>query len=235
MPAADSRPRRTVRPAAGTAFALALLLGTVAAVPALAGGPQPLEDIAAAAVAALGADDAASAEAVLAPSLRMAQCSQPLQAVATGPTTAQVRCDDTPGWKLYVPVRVRREAEVVVLRTPAASGVPITADQLVVQRRDIGAAAGATFADPSDLVGRVPSRALAPGVVPTEHDLSLGAPLRRGDPVVLVSRTGGVEVRVPGRALGPAQAGGRIGVENASSRRVLRGRLVAEGVVELLP
>lgn len=215
---------------------LGLLLALVgAAGPALATTMQPLESIAEAAIAALGAGDAQSAEAVLAHSLRLRQCSQPLQAVATGPTTAQVRCDDSPGWKLYVPVRVRREAEVVVLRTPAASGVPITADQLVVQRRDVGAAAGATFEDPAALVGRVPSRALAPGVVPTEHDLSLGAPLRRGDPVVLVSRTGGVEVRMPGRALGPAQPGGRIGVENASSRRVLRGRLVAEGIVELLP
>lgn len=222
-------------PQACLALLLALAGPAMAAAQAGAAAVQPLESIAEAAVAALGAGDAASAEAVLAPSLRMVRCSQPLQAVATGPTTAQVRCDDSPGWRLYVPVRVRREAEVVVLRTPAASGVPITADQLVVQRRDIGGAAGATFADPADLVGRVPSRALAPGVVPTEHDLSLGAPLRRGDPVVLVSRTGGVEVRVPGRALGPAQAGGRIGVENASSRRVLRGRLVAEGVVELLP
>jgi len=216
--------------------AMAMLLA-MAAVPALASSQamQPLDSIREAAIAALGAGDAQSAEAVLAHSLRLRQCTQPLQAVATGPTTAQVRCDDSPGWKLYVPVRVRREAEVVVLRTPAASGVPITAEQLVVQRRDVGAAGGATFEDPASLVGRVPSRALAPGVVPTENDLSLGAPLRRGDPVVLVSRTGGVEVRMPGRALGPAQTGGRIGVENVSSRRVLRGRLVAEGLVELLP
>ena len=235
MPAADSRPRRPARPMAWSALALAALLAVAAALPAAAREPQPLEDIAAAAVSALGAGDAQSAEAVLAPSLRLARCSQPLQAVATGPTTAQVRCDDAPGWRLYVPVRVRREAEVVVLRTPAASGVPITADQLVVQTRDIGDAAGATFTDPQALVGRVPSRALAPGAVPTEHDLSLGAPLRRGDPVVLVSRVGGVEVRVPGRAMGPARAGGRIGVQNVSSGRVLRGRLVAEGTVELLP
>ena len=34
------------------------------------------------------------------------------------------------GARLYVPVRVRREADVVVLRTPAASGVAITAEQL---------------------------------------------------------------------------------------------------------
>lgn len=222
--------------ASGHGAVLGLLLAMIGlAGSAMATSMQPLDSIAEAAIAALGAGDAQSAEAVLAHSLRLRRCTQPLQAVATGPTTAQVRCDDSPGWKLYVPVRVRREAEVVVLRTPAASGVPITAEQLVVQRRDIGAAGGETFDDPAALVGRVPSRALAPGVVPTENDLSLGTPLRRGDPVVLVSRTGGVEVRMPGRALGPAQSGGRIAVENASSRRVLRGRLVAEGLVELLP
>ena len=235
MPVVESKAPRLARQSCHRAV-LGLLLAMVGvAGPAMATSMQPLESIAEAAVAAVGAGDAQSAEAVLAHSLRLRQCTQPLQAVATGPTTAQVRCDDSPGWKLYVPVRVRREAEVVVLRTPAASGVPITAEQLVVQRRDVGAAGGATFEDPATLVGRVPSRALAPGMVPTENDLSLGAPLRRGDPVVLVSRTGGVEVRMPGRALGPAQTGGRIGVENVSSRRVLRGCLVGEGLVELLP
>jgi flagella basal body P-ring formation protein FlgA len=230
-----SRCARAVLPP-GRSWVLAMLALALAS----AGGPasgrpvQALAAIAEAAVDAVGAGDAQAAEAVLDPSLRLARCMQPLKAVATGPATAQVRCDDEPGWRLYVPVRIRREADVVVMRAPAPSGVPITADQLVVQRRDIGAA-GATFGDPSALVGRVPSRALAPGVVPTEGDLALGAPLRRGDPVVLVSRTGGIEVRAPGRALGPAQAGGRIGVENVSTRRVLRGRLVAEGIVEVLP
>jgi flagella basal body P-ring formation protein FlgA len=231
FPATAAPPRPWV--SALLAAALASLAGAAGAA-----GARPIQALAAiaeAAVDAVGAGDAQAAEAVLDPSLRLAHCMQPLKAVATGPTTAQVRCDDAPGWRLYVPVRIRREADVVVMRTPAATGVPIAADQLVVQRRDIGAAAAATFVDPADLVGRVPSRALAPGVVPTEADLALGAPLRRGDPVVLVSRTGGIEVRAPGRALGPAQAGGRIGVENVATRRVLRGRLVAEGIVELLP
>ncbi|GAB3308188.1 flagellar basal body P-ring formation chaperone FlgA [Luteimonas notoginsengisoli] len=221
---------------AGAVLAVGVLLGAMPAGRARAAVPtQPLDDIGAAAIAALGAGDAQSAEAVLDPALRLARCSQPLQAVASGAKTAQVRCDDTPGWRLYVPVRVHREADVVVLATPAASGVPIAANQLVVQRRDIGDAAGATFSDPAALVGRIPNQALAPGVVPTEADLAVGRPLRRGDPVVLVSRTGGVEVRMPGRALGPARAGGMVQVENASSRRVLRGRMAEEGVVELLP
>jgi flagella basal body P-ring formation protein FlgA len=196
--------------------------------------PHPAADIRAAAIAAIGAADA-DAEVVIDPALRLARCNQPLQAIASGPRTAQVRCDDTPGWRLYVPVRVRREADVVVLTSPAQAGVAIAANQLSLQRRDISRASGATFTDPAALVGRIPSRALATGRVPTEADLSSGTQLRRGDPVVLVSRTGGVEVRMQGRALGPDRAGGLVSVENLSSHRVLRGRVTAPGVVEVMP
>jgi len=213
------------------ALSMLAVLTTAASVGAATFEPQPLAEIRSAAIMALGAGDD-EARATLDPALRLARCSQPLQAVASGSQMAQVRCGDTPGWRLFVPVRIHREADVVVLTVAAASGVPIAAHQLVVQRREIGQAAGTTFSDPSALVGRIPSRALAPGLVPTEADLSLGAPLRRGDPVVLVSRVGGVEVRVQGRAMGTAQAGGVIVVENTSSRRVVRGRVVADGVVE---
>ena len=231
---ARSNPRG--RALAAVLLALAALAPANAPANARAADPpqwQPLAEIRAAAIAALGAGEA-EAQATLDPALRLARCAQPLQAVASGSKMAQVRCADAPGWRVFVPVRIRREADVVVLTVAAASGVPIAANQLAVQRREVGQAAGATFSDPAALVGRVPSRALAPGLVPTEADLSLGAPLRRGDPVVLVSRVGGVEVRMQGRAMGAAQAGGVVVVENTSSRRILRGRVVADGVVEVV-
>ncbi|MGJ4731155.1 hypothetical protein ACQYWP_17975, partial [Luteimonas sp. SDU101] len=81
------------RPAKAWGHRILLMLSLVmlAAPGAVTARPmQPLDTIAEAAVAALGAGDAQSAEAVLAPTLRLARCSQPLQAVATGPTTAQV-------------------------------------------------------------------------------------------------------------------------------------------------
>lgn len=193
---------------------------------------HPHAEIRAAAIAALGAT-AADGEAVLAAGVRVAPCAQPLQAVATGARTAQVRCPDTPGWKLYVPVKVRREADVVVLKGPVRAGEPIRADQLVVQRRDTGRAAAPVFADPAQVVGQVPSRSLAAGATLTAADLAQGPPLRRGDPVVLLTRIGGVEVRVAGRALGPAGAGGTVSAENVESRRIVRGRLTAPGVVEI--
>lgn len=57
--------------------------------------------------------------------------------------------------------------------------------------------------------------------------------VQRGDPVTLVSRAGGMEVRVAGRVLGAAPIGGTVSVENTASRRIIRGRLVGPGLVEV--
>lgn len=218
---------RLLIPAVVAALALAAASVAVAAT-----APHPVDDIRAAAIAALGADPA-SAEATVAATLRFPQCTQPLQGVATGAQTAQVRCPDAPGWKLYVPVRVRREADVVVLRGPVRAGQPITADQLVVQRRDVGAATAPAFTDPAQVIGMTPSKAMAAGAALTASDVMQGPPLRRGDPVVLLTRVGGVEVRMAGRALGPAGPGGIVSAENVDSRRIVRGRVSAPGVIEI--
>lgn len=196
---------------------------------------QSLDAIRSAALAAVGGEGA-TGEARLDSRLRLVACSQPLDAVASSARMVQVRCPDAPGWKLYVPVTVRREADVVVVSGPVRAGVPIDASQLSVQRRDVGAAAGPVFTDPSQLAGRVPTRSMGQGAVPTEGDLQQGQPLKRGDPVVLVSRTGGIEVRMPGTALGAAQVGDRVAVQNTASGKVVRGRLTSEpGTVDVLP
>lgn len=143
---------------------------------------QPLEDVRVAALAALQAGS--DAQAMVAPGLRLAACSQPLTASASGPAVAEVRCPDTPGWRLYVPVRASL-ARVRVPERPAES------------------------AEPAVMV-------------------------KRGDPVVLRADIGGTEVRMGGKALGQARAGGILNVENDSSHRIIRGRLAADGTVEVV-
>lgn len=158
---------------------------------------QPLQAVRDAAVAALQADT--GAQAMVAPGLRLAACSQPLVAKASGVATAEVRCPDTPGWRLFVPVR---------RKAPARAQAPVAA--------------------------ALPSRAPAlPGPAPAESAMP-AVTVKRGDPVVLRAAIGGIEIRMGGRALGPALAGGLVNVENESSHRIVRGRLGQDGTVEVV-
>ena len=163
---------------------LACLLLPLACAPdgARAQALQPVQAIREAALAAVQAD--ASSQAMVAPGLRLAACTQPLVAAANSPTVADVRCPDTPGWRLFVPVR------------------PAPASRLMAS----------------------PEETAASAVI-----------IKRGDPVVLrASLGGGTEVRMGGRALGQARVGATLNVENDSSHRIIRGRVAADGTVEVV-
>jgi flagella basal body P-ring formation protein FlgA len=215
-------------------MSLLLVLAAVAPWGTRAAGHTPTSAIVQAAESALGGAGT-HVQATVDPSLRMPACSRPLTGTALGPRMAEVRCPDAPGWRLTVPARVRREMDVVVLTAPVRAGQPIDAAQLAVQRRDVATGTGVGMADPSQVAGRTARRSLPAGAVVSAGDLADGAgALKRGDPVVLVSRAGGIEVRVGGRAIGAALPGAVVAVENLTSRRIVRGRVVGEGVVEVL-
>lgn len=207
-----------------TTFALSPLL-------AMAGAFQSVDSIRDAAIVAMGANG--QAEASVDSRLRMPACSQPLAATVAGPTSVAVRCADTPGWQLYVPVRVRREADVVVLARPVRPDEPIGPEHLAVQRRELGAGEGPVVTDPAAVVGKRLRRAMPAGAMLATDDVGGEDALKRGDPVTLVSRAGGMEVRMGGRAMGAGKVGSTISVENTGSRRIIRGRVVGAGLVEV--
>lgn len=208
---------------------LLALVALAAAAPgaAVATGFQPVESIRDAALSVLA--DGVDAETTLDPALRMPRCGQPLQGRRTGSGTVEVACPS--GWRLYVPVRVRRSQQVLVLARGVAAGATVSEDMFTVQRREASRIAGAALSEPADALGRAARRTLMAGTVLTAGDLVASRLVRRGDTISLVSRLAGVEVRVAGRALGDAGERERISVENLSSRRVVQGVVNAEGDV----
>lgn len=167
----------------------ACLAGLLFAALSLGASAQSLQDLTAIQQAALTALQAGpGTQAMVAPGLRLAACRQPLVAVPSTPTVADVRCPDAPGWRLFVPVR---NAPAAAAAGPSAAGAPA----------DGG----------------------APAVI-----------VKRGDPVVLRARIGNSEIRMGGRALGQAMAGNVVNVENDSSHRIIRGRLNADGTVDVV-
>lgn len=183
------------------------------------------------AVAATGADPA-MVEARIDPRVRMAACRQPLVGAVMSARMVSVRCPDTPGWRLFVPVSVRRVSEVAVLAREVEAGQPIAAEDMRIERRE--SHAGQPLHDAGTMVGSVAQRRLPAGAALNDGDLASGPPLKRGDPVVLVSRFAGAEIRMEGRAMGAAAQDGVVAVENVATRKIIRGRWRGDGVVEVV-
>ena len=204
---------------------ICLLLPSLAA----ATGFQPVETIRAAALATLAAGE--SGEANVDANLRLPVCAQPLQAKVTANTTVEVACPQAGGWRLFVPVKVRREQQILVLVRGVAAGETLAAADISSVKRDTARLPGTVLLKPEAAVGRVARRALSAGSLLSANDLVAPRSVRRGDNVALVSRRGGVEVRMAGKALGDAGEGERVSVENLSSRRVMQGIATPAGDV----
>lgn len=209
---------------------LILILLALAPTAALADGYQPVESIRAAAIAALGVD-AADADTTLDPGLRMPACPVPLSAQPGNGSTVEVGCPQAAGWRLFVPVKVRRTQDVLVLARGIAAGETLELADITVERRDAARIVGAVLADPADALGRSARRVLPAGTVLAASDLVAQRLVRRGDTVALVSRRDGLEVRMSGRALGDAGQNERVSVENSSSRKVVQGVVDGSGAV----
>jgi flagella basal body P-ring formation protein FlgA len=199
------------------------------AAPALAAGYQSLDSIRAVALAAMAAG--VDAEATLDPGLRMPACPVALQARPTATSTVEVACPQPAGWRLFVPMKVRRNQDVLVLKRGIAAGETISLADIGVERRDAARIAGAALADPADAVGKTARRVLSAGTLLAASDLRSPRLVRRGDMVALVARSQGLEVRMSGRALADAGENDRVAVENASSRKVVQGIVESSGAV----
>jgi flagella basal body P-ring formation protein FlgA len=195
-----------------------------------AGNFHSVEDIARAAEDALAASPDTEVEAAVDVGLRLPRCSGALHSAMQSATTAEVACPDQ-GWRLYVPLRVQRYETVYVLRRPVPAGELIGEDMVSVERREVTRLPGGAVPGSRSLEGLIARRALAPGAVLMEHDAQSPRVIKRGDPVVLVSRSGGIEVRANGKALAAAGVDERLSVENASSRRVVSGQVLPSGEV----
>lgn len=215
--------------------AIAILL-TLTAAQAQADAYEAPERIHQAALSlALQANPAAQpADVALDTQLRLPACPDAtLTSTWVREGTVEVGCAST-GWRLFVPIRSQRRQPVLVLARPIAAGEAISAADVRLEERDTARIAPSAVLDIDAIAGRVPRRSLAAGSVLASTDLVAERTVRRGDEVTLLARTGGIEVRARGKALGEGGVQDVVRVENTQSRRVLSGRILQNGEVEVM-
>ncbi|MDR3415002.1 MAG: flagellar basal body P-ring formation chaperone FlgA [Nevskia sp.] len=220
---------------------LPLLVGWLLCTGAWAADPQPLQDIRDAAqdyVAAHVGGGVKPSAAALDPRLRLPACGAPLE--SSGPTpnagnawSVAVHCPAPSTWTLYVPVRVSERHQVVVLTRSLGAGMPIPADALTLQERDVTTLTYGYVGRSEDAVGKVLRRPVPAGAALSPDAIGGAASVKRGQEITLVSEAGGIAVRASGKALSDGASGDRIKVENLDSHRVVEGVVRDADTVEV--
>jgi len=173
--------------------------------------------------------------------LRLPACANALETYAQPPRGSQARalvrvgCSAGASWTLNVPVEIRREVDVLLLRRAVARGETLAAGDVTLQKRVLGGLGSPFVARVEDLAGRPTRRPLAEGTALTADSLSAALLIHRGQTVTLSASTGGIEVRAPGRAMADAAASQRIRVQNLDSLKVVEGVAESDGVVRVSP
>lgn len=171
--------------------------------------------------------------------LRLARCDRepeaflPPGARLRSGATVGVRCAGPRPWTLYLPVRVRARVPVLVALRALPRGTELAAGDLAVEQREMSGLTDAYMDRVEDAVGMVLRRDLRRGDPLHPRDLRPARLVRRGERVILVSRGRSIQVRMRGKALEDGARGDHVRVRNLSSDRVVEGRVVAPGTVEV--
>jgi flagella basal body P-ring formation protein FlgA len=144
-----------------------------------------------------------------------------------------VSCEGSRPWRMFLPVKVEIYGPGLVASRTLARGQRITEN--VIETRDVEM--NATRRDPirakEQLIGMEMRRGVNAGTVFTADLLTAPEAIVRGDHVVITAETGGFSVKSRGKALGSGRIGEQVMVENLSSTRAVRARIIGPGHVKI--
>lgn len=166
------------------------------------------------------------------PPCRQLQAFLPAGARAWGAVTVGVRCIAPANWTLYVPSRVKLNADYLTTARALTARQTVGPEDLGSAHGDVAALPGDILTDPVQAIGHPARYAVAAGQPLRAGMLVLPPVVRQRDQVRVVSTGSGFSVSNEGKALNNAAAGQVVKVR-LSSGRVVSGVARPDGVVEV--
>lgn len=171
---------------------------------------------------------------------RLAFCSKELEpflrrgAKIDVRTIVGVRCTGEKPWKVYLPVEVIVTDTVMVANRTLPRGHVLTADDLVVEQRDVSRLLSGYISNAKGVVGQRLKAQLIAGRILTPAMLQVDIAVKRGQTVTLTIASGGINIQMSGKALMDGAIDQRIRVENTKSGRIVEGIVRSREHVEVL-
>ncbi|GAA3979745.1 flagellar basal body P-ring formation chaperone FlgA [Allohahella marinimesophila] len=151
-----------------------------------------------------------------------------------GRLVLKISCESPESWTIYTQVRIVHTISVMQARHAIPRGSSVADAELIAVDTDISKLQRGYFRDLESLKGWRSKRTIRAGETLSPGMMLKEKAVGRGDRVVIVASTGGINIRMQGEALSDGTIGQQISVRNLSSERVVRGRVVGRGEVEVM-
>jgi len=171
------------------------------------------------------------------PRLRLAKCERPLEAFTTANsrniarTTVGVRCSGVKPWTVYVPVTISALAEVVYTARPLVRGEDLQVESLEIKQVPLDQLPANYLSNIDQLSGMALSRSVNSGVILTLNAIKPRMMIQRGQEVVILAKSQGIQVRMTGIALKNGASGDLIPIKNVKSGRTIEATVLNDSTV----
>ncbi len=171
--------------------------------------------------------------------LALAECTLPLDVEFTSDPfrtthpSLQVACKGDQPWRMYVTANLSIHGPALVAARPLARGERITATMVSTEAVEVNASRRGVIRRPEDVIGMEVRRPVRSGTLITPDILAAPDAVERGDHVIITAQSGAFSVSSRGKALANASIGEQVLVQNLSSARTVKARVVAPGHVEI--
>lgn len=175
------------------------------------------------------------------PQFTLNACDKPLRAytaTAINPfndnrASVGVACDSDKPWSVYIPVSIKRFANVLVATQHLQRGRTLTAQDFEASELELTQLMSGYFLANTDIVGMQTTRPVRAGTVYSRNSIRNPDVVKKGEHIIIVANQVSFTVRMKGEALSDGQLGERIKVRNSSSKRTVEAIVISPGIVEV--
>lgn len=171
--------------------------------------------------------------------LRLARCNAKLEPFfphdnkRIGKVTVGVRCPGAKPWKIYTTASIRTFQKVAIAIRPLARGAVVSREDFRFERKDISKLRQGFLTSDEQILNKQTKRALSRGAVFSAANLRSQQLIKRGQRVTIRAQSPTFDIRMSGLALMDGEAGQQIRVRNDKSKRIVEGKVIAPGIVQV--
>jgi flagella basal body P-ring formation protein FlgA len=166
------------------------------------------------------------------PACTSLEAFMPHGAKMLGKTSIGVRCNEQPGWSVFLQATVKVSADLLVANRPLSQGLILSADDFSVRQGELGQPDLLTA--PEQAIGKTLKFAIGAGQVLRLDMLRPDYIVKQGQTVRLFVRMSNLVVSSEGQALNDATAGQTVRVRTASGQ-VVNAYAGKDGSAEVRP